>query len=441
VEGLDFSETFAPVAKFTSIRILLSLAAAKNWECHHMDVKTAFLNGDLEEEIYMVQPEGFVKPGEEHLVCKLIKSLYGLKQSSRAWNKKLHVELTKRGFTRCEADHSVYFKRDEAGQVYLLVYVDDIIILADSQVALQACKDALSTTFKMTDLGETSHFLGMEVHRDREARLMYLHQAAYIRAMLERYGMADCAPLRIPLAVGAKLPVVTQEEKSFHNLYQSMVGSLMYLMVATRPDLAYAVGAVSQFASGPDEEHLSAVKRILRYVKGTANYKLTLGGELATLDLEGWSDADWAANDIKRKSISGYCFKLGVGAVSWKSKKHTSVALSSTEAEYMALTQACKEAIWIKLLLTELGVFKGGAICINGDSESCIALAKNPEHHERTKHIDIQYHFIREKVEEGIVKLEYCPTQQMVADVFTKALPRKKHLWCTEANKLDPALA
>jgi hypothetical protein len=244
--------------------------------------------------------------------------------------------------------------------------------------------------------------------------------------------------LRIPLAVGAKLPAVIVEEKSFHSLYQSMVGSLMYLMVATRPDLAYAVGAVSQYMAGPDEEHLAAVKRILRYEEGTTSYKLTLGGEPAAMKLEGWSDADWAANDIDRKSISGYCFKLGAGAVSWKSKKQTSVALSSTEAEYMALTLATKEAMWIKLFLTELGVFKGGPICINCDNQSYIAQAKNPEHHARTKHIDIQYHFIREKVEEGTVKLEFCLTQEMVADVLTKALPREKHQRCTEAMGVRP---
>ena len=216
VEGLDFTETFAPVAKFTSIRILFSLAAANNWECHHMDVKTAFLNGDLEEEIYMEQPEGFVKPGEEHLVSKLVKSLYGLKQSPRAWNKKLHDEQTKEGFTRCEADHSVYFKKDEKGQEFLLVYVDDIIILADNKAALQASKDALHNTFKMTHLGETSHFLGMEVRRDRQVRRIFLNQRSYIIGMLEQYGMNECAPLRIPVAVGAKLPTVTEEEKSFH---------------------------------------------------------------------------------------------------------------------------------------------------------------------------------------------------------------------------------
>lgn len=432
VEGLDFQEVFAPVAKFTSIRVLFSLAAALEWECHHMDVKTAFLNGELQEEIYMEQPEGYIKQGEEQLVCKLIKSLYGLKQSPRAWNKKLNEELTKAGFARCESDHCVYLKKDETGQVYLLVYVDDLIIIASTKAAMEACKAGLSNTFKMTDLGDTSHFLGMEVQRDRAAKLIHLHQGSYIRGMLERLGMSDCAPLRIPIAVGTKLPPCAEEEQSFRTYFQSAVGSLMYLMVATRPDLAFAVHAVSQFMSSPSEEHLATVKRILRYVKGTMDYKLTLGASSNNMQLLGYSDADWGANDINRRSISGFCFLLGAGAVSWSSKKQTSVALSSTEAEYMALTQASKEAIWIRRLLLELGQ-PDEPVLINVDNQSCMALAKNPEFHARSKHIDIQYHFIREKVEGGIVKLEFCPTQKMVADVLTKAIPSEKHTWCAEA--------
>ena len=243
-----------------------------------MDVKTAFLNGDLEEEIYMEQPKGFVKPGEEHLVCKLKKSLYGLKQSPRAWNKKLHEQLDQAGFTRCEADHSVYYSiKEDGAQVFLLVYVDDLIILASMLSALQSCKDSLNSAFKMTDLGEASHFLGMEISRDRAKRTISIHQGSYIKNMLKRFGMTECAPISIPLAVGTKLPPLAEEESSFILQYQKLVGSLMYLMVATRPDLAFAVGAVSQFMSSPGEEHLAAVKRIMRYIKGTHNYKLTLG--------------------------------------------------------------------------------------------------------------------------------------------------------------------
>jgi hypothetical protein len=277
----------------------------------------------------------------------------------------------------------------------------------------------------------------MEVSRDRVEKTFILSQQSYVEGMLEKFGMTECAPLKVPLQTGLKLPAMEEERLPFITEYQSAVGSLMYLMVATRPDLSFSVGAVSQFMSSPGEEHWAAVKRIFRYVKGTADFKLILGGE--GRELEGYTDADWGANDINRRSISGYCFTLGVGAVSWKSKKQTSVALSSTEAEYMALTQAAKEAIWIKSLLKELQRFLGEAVLIHVDNQSCIALAKNPEFHARTKHIDIQHHFIREKVEDGTIKLEYCPTKQMVADVLTKAVNKDKHQWCTKAMGVRPA--
>jgi hypothetical protein len=438
VEGLDYTETFAPVAKFTSIRVLLALAAAHDWEVHHMDVKTAFLNGDLEEEVYMDQPEGFQEVGKEDLVCRLKKSLYGLKQAPRAWNIKLHEELSKLGFIRLEADHSVYARGSSNGQTYLLVYVDDMLIVGSCHEVVKEMKKDLSKVFTMTDLGEASYFLGLEFSRDRGARRIYLHQGGYIAKMLEKYGMADCRPVRTPFPSGLKLP--PGEEGVFPlQQYQSAVGSLMYLMVGTRPDLAFAVGAVSQFMACPTKTHWEAVKHIFRYVSATTQLKLALGQSKGEPKVVGYSDADWGANDINRRSISGYAFKLGDGAISWASKKQTSVALSSTEAEYMALTQACKEAIWIKRYLMELGVQREGPLVIRADNQSCIALARNPEFHARTKHIDIQYHFIREKVEGGEVALEYCSTKAMVADVLTKPTTRDKHEWCTKALGLVPA--
>ena len=438
VEGLDYTETFAPVAKFTSIRVLLTLAAAHDWEVHHMDVKTAFLNGDLEEEVYMDQPEGCEEVGKEDLVCRLKKSLYGLKQAPRAWNIKLHEELSKLGFIRLEADHSVYARTSTKGQSYLLIYVDDMLIVASCHKVVKEMKEDLSKVFTMTDLGEASYFLGLEFSRDRGAKRIFLHQGGYIAKMLEKYGMADCRPVRTPFPSGFKLP--PGEEGAYPlQAYQSAVGSLMYLMVGTRPDLAFAVGAVSQFLVCPTKTHWEAVKHIFRYVSATAQLKLALGQSKGEPTVVGYSDADWAANDINRRSISGYAFKLGEGAISWASKKQTSVALSSTEAEYMALTQACKEAIWIKHYLTELGVQREGPLLIRADNQSCIALARNPEFHARTKHIDIQYHFIREKVEGGEVALEYCSTKAMVADVLTKPTTRDKHEWCTKALGLVPA--
>jgi hypothetical protein len=320
----------------------------------------------------------------------------------------------------------------------MVVWVDDIIIVASNCDDLEACKGDLSKIFTMTDLGEASYFLGMELSRDREAKRLYLHQGAYIKRMLQRFHMGECPPLRTPLPSGTRVGPTATENPTDLQQYQSAVGSLMYLMVGTRPDLAFTVGAISQFMAAPQQEHWTLVQHVFRYVKGTADFKLALGGQKGELQLVGYSDADWGSNDAGRKSISGYCFKLGQGAISWSSRKQTSVALSSTEAEYMALTQAAKEAIWLKRLMSELGVNTDDAVLIRVDNQSCMALAKNPEFHARTKHIDIQCHFIREKVANQEVALEFCPTREMVADVLTKALPRDKHQWCSRALGVKP---
>jgi hypothetical protein len=212
----------------------------------------------------------------------------------------------------------------------------------------------------------------------------------------------------------------------------------MYLMVATRPDIGFVVGAVSQFMAAPSPDHWAQVQRIMHYISGTADFKLHLGVSQGELQLEGYNDADWGANDASRKSISGYCFKYGQGTISWSSKRQTSVALSSTEAEYMALTQATKEALWLKRFMLELGLSKGEPVLIHVDNQGCMALAKNPEFHARTKHIDIQCHFIREVVANQEVQLKYLRTQEMVADVLTKPLPRDKHQWCTRSMGVKP---
>jgi hypothetical protein len=429
VKGLDFNETFAPVAKFSSLRILLSIAAVQDLEVHHMDVKCAFLNGDLEEEIYMQQPEGFIEEGKESLVCKLQRSLYGLKQSPRAWNQKLDAELKELGFMRSEADHSLYIHFHEHDLVFVIVYVDDMLILSNSIPQVQALKRNLERKFKMTDLGEATFFLGMEIKRDREHRTMQLSQRRYVNDILKRFNMESCKPVGTPIATKTKLKRADDEETTMdRSLYQSAVGSLMYLMVSTRPDIAYSVGAVSQFMANPMEDHYMVVKRIFRYLQGTAAVCLELGGE--QLLVEGFSDADWAACEESRKSTTGYVFKVGVGAVSWASKRQPTVALSTTEAEYMALSAAAREAVWMQRLFMELRFDAADSITINVDNQSCISLAKNPSFHARTKHIDIRHHFVREKVESGVVDLVFCPTKEMVADVLTKALPKEQHDWC-----------
>jgi hypothetical protein len=425
IYGVDYLETYAPVAKLASLRILLAIAAAFDLEIHQMDVVTAFLANILDEEIYMEQPEGFIdERDDEDMVCKLGKSLYGLKQSARLWNQKLHRYLRKIGFTQTNADHCVYINKDTG--VIVAMWVDDLIIFGQDSVGVDLLKLQLRKEFEMKDLGELQYFLGMQVHRDRTNRQLRIHQRGYINTILQRFGMQESSPVSTPLATGTKLVKFTEESTVDQKLYQSNVGSQMYAMLCTRPDLAYSISQISQFSSNPSTIHESAAKRVLRYLNGTRNFGITFDGSRGLI-LEGYSDADWGAGE-DRKSISGYVFTLAGGAISWSSKKQATIALSTTEAEYIALTQAAKESIWIQGLLGELGFTAINGNLIYGDNQGSIALAYNPEYHARTKHIDIQYHFIRECVQDGKIALEYCATADMVADGMTKALAKERHL-------------
>jgi transposase InsO family protein len=437
-EGIDYDETFAPVAKFPAIRALLSLVAHYNLELHQMDVRTAFLNGDLDRDIYMRQPEGFVARGSEHLYCKLRKCLYGLKQASRAWYEKIHQALTNMGFKALSADTCVYLRSQGSILTVIALYVDDLLIASNSLEGLNALKQALSHRFSMKDLGEAHYVLGIQIDRDRAARTLSISQREYVHKVLERFGMSDCKSVVTPLESNVKLtkadcPAPTAvKDTAFIRLYQSAVGAVMYAMMGTRPDIAFAVASLSQFSSNPGQSHWLSLKHVLRYLKGTMDYKLTYGGttdKSQSLHFHGFCDSDWGSNVDDRRSVTGYVFMLGGGAVSWQSKKQPTVALSSVEAEYMAATQATREAMWWRKLLHELGIQSSPTIIIiRSDSQGSIALSKNPEHHARSKHIDIRHHFVREQVAAGVVALQYVPTQEMLADVLTKPLSRDQHV-------------
>jgi hypothetical protein len=431
VEGLDYSETFAPVAKFPSIRTVLAIAASEDMEIHQMDVKTAFLNGFVEEEIYMAQPEGFVKPGEENLVCKLRKTIYGLKQAPRAWNKVIDDFLKSLGFQRCAADHCIYVISSKEGILYLVIYVDDLILASKSLELLEAVKQELKRRFQMADMGELEYFLGVVMTRNRLKRRISLSQKHYSLQILKRFNMQDCKAVGTPMEPGQKL-IKSQEPQTREELlemavipYRNAVGSLIYVMLGTRPDLAAAVGSVSQFMANPGKQHWQAVKRILRYLKGTADMEICLGSARSKWELVGYSDADWGSNLDDRRSVTGFVFLLN-GPISWQSKKQPTVALSSTEAEYMALSQATKEAMWLRSLLGELGYAQGHPTRLLGDNQGSLALSSNPVQHSRSKHIDIRHHFIREAIEDEKIMLEYCNTRDMIADILTKPLTRQQ---------------
>lgn len=343
----------------------------------------------------------------------------------------IHAFFTREGFKRSHADHSLYIKQTSTYLLIVLIYVDDLIMLASDKSRMQELKHRLQEEFDIKDLGEAHFFIGVHIERDRAARTITLHQRNYIEEVLERFGMADCKPIGTPLDSKTQLVKLKEEEASqhLHEMdgvpYKEAVGSLMYAMVATRADLAFAVSMVSQFMSRPGPLHWAAVKRIMRYLKGTLELKLCLGGK--DISPKGYCDADWGGDLTTRRSTTGYVFLMGGGAISWNSKRQPTVALSTTEAEYMATTQAAKEAIWLRQLMADIGCVQEKTTTIMSDNQGSIALAKNPKHHSRTKHIDVQHHFIREMVDMEVIELRYCPTQEMVADVLTKALAKDRH--------------
>ncbi|KAF0706887.1 hypothetical protein AaE_013900 [Aphanomyces astaci] len=311
--------------------------------------------------------------------------------------------------------------------MFISLYVDDLIMASNCPRLMKATKNALHGRFKMSDLGSLQYCLGIQVERSTSGSV-FIHQQKFLQSVLVKFRMEHCKPVKTPQEPGQKLsknmsPVTEEEHLDMESVpYRSAVGCLMYLMVATRPDNATAVGAASQFLERPGRQHWNAVKRIFQYLQGTQDFGIHY--ERVERSVCGYSDADWAGDVDTRHSTSGYCFLLNNGIVSWKSHKQRTVALSSTEAEYMGLTEAAQEALWMKALLQELGELEDGVpITIWEDNQGSIALAKNTEHHRRTKHIDIRYHFIREKVASADIELKYCPTSDMIADIFTKPLP------------------
>jgi hypothetical protein len=419
--GVDYDETYAPVVRFSTIRAVLAFAVKNDMLIHQMDVVTAFLNGKLDEEIYMEQPEGYRVPGKEDHVCKLKKSLYGLKQSPRCWNAEFTKYMRELKFTQSGADSCVFIQNDEELSI-IAVYVDDLIIITSTNKRMKELKQLLASQFKMKDMGELHYCLGINIHQDKERKCILLHQKHYIEQMIERFGLSEAKTVSTPADVNVKLTKNDGVSKPVDpSYYQSIVGSLLYASIATRPDIAQAVRAVSRFNSYPTEAHLTAAKSILRYLKGTVD--LTLRYKKSDdAGLVGYSDADYAGNVDDRHSTTGNIFFMSGGPVSWLSKKQPVVALSTSEAEYVALSMATQEATWLRRLLSELNAGDVKPTLIYEDNQGAIAIAKNPVAHSKMKHIDVKYHYVREAIQNKIVTLEYCPTEDMLADLLTKPL-------------------
>ncbi len=418
--GIDYDETFSPVARFESIRSVIALSAHKEMKIHQMDIKTAFLNGELNEEVFMCQPEGFKEKGKEKFVCRLNKSLYGLKQSPRCWNETLHHHLIKMNFVQTNGDPCIYVSHD----AIIGVYVDDLLIAGKSDEILARIKSDIADRFEAKDLGELHFFLGVKIIQDRERGIIWLGQPSYTDNILQQFGMENSKPRRTPLDPSQKLVKGDENSVLFdQEVYQAAVGRLLYLSTRTRPDIAFAVSTIAKFTSRPTEEHWKAIKHLMRYIAGTRDFGLLFNTSESS-DCVGFSDSDFAGDPDDRKSTSGYLFRIGKSTVSWGSKKQSCVALSTAEAEYMSLTMAAKEGIWLNRLLAEMEVRKEPSkpVVLFEDNQSAIAMSKNPQFHRRSKHIDVRYHFVRDESRHGTIQVKYCKTEDMIADMLTKAL-------------------
>lgn len=419
--GIDYWETYAPVAKLTTVRIALAIGVRHGYHFHQLDVKTAFLHGDLKEDIYIEIPHGVkADPG---LVCKLEKSLYGLKQAPKCWNEKFNVFLQSLGFSRSRHDYCLYFKMDtdKASVLILILYVDDVLVVGNNINRIMDLKTQLSKHFEMSDCGPLKHFLGMNM--DLCNGELSISQEASISKILNKFGMTECNPVKSPMEKGLQLQ--KGESPTNPNLpYRQLLGSLMYIMVCSRPDICYHVGYLGRFQENPNEIHWQHLKRVLRYLKGTMKMKLNFRN-YSDEPVIGYADADWATDLSDRKSVSGYMFKVYGCTVSWCSKKQQTVATSSSEAEYIALSMASTEALWIRGVLEDLREISGYAVKIFEDNKGCIGMSNNLES-KRAKHIDIKHHFVRDNIMNGNIVVEHIRSEKQLADLFTKSLDTNK---------------
>ena len=432
--GIDYEETFSPVVRSESVRALIAHAAISNKKIHQVDISTAFLNGELDEEVYMKQPDGYTVEGKEKMVYKLKKSLYGLKQSSRCWNETLSKCLIANGLHQAGCDSCMFTGVE--GEV-VEVHVDDILIVADTDQQISKIKSFLSSSFEVKDLGPLKFYLGINVEQTDNG--IWIGQPHFITETLTQHNMSECKPTNTPMAAISNTQDQPGDSKPFDkHTYQSAVGKLLYLSNWTRPDIVYAVNQAAKYCNAPNTTNWANVKRIMRYLKSTKDYGVAYQQHSSPRVVLGYTDADWAGS-ADRKSTSGYVFMAANGAISWRSKGQATVALSTAEAEYIAMGAAAQEALWQLSLQNELNKENQlESITLLTDSQSAMAMAKNPKYHGRAKHIDIKAHFVRDLVLKRTLNLEYTPTDTMLADIFTKPLNFDKHKFFTEKLGVGP---
>ena len=421
-EGVDYQETFSLVVKAATIRIILSMVVMNNWKLRQIDINNAFLNGELTETVYMPQPEGFVDADHPRYVCKLKKAFYSLKLAPRAWFDKLRLVLESWHFCRAKSDTSLFFKQNESDLIILLVYVDDIIVTRSNHVKIEQLIYNLGNTFALKDLGKLNFFLGIEITRNEET--LVLSQTKDLKELLTKFDMKNYNGLDTPLATTEKLSKYVGEKCADSTQYRRAIGRLQYV-VLTKLEIAYAVNKLSQFMANPLQPHWTACKRVLKYLKETIDYGLIFK-KFDCLDLIAYSDADWGSDPDDRRSTSGYCIYLGDNLINWSSNKQSVVSKSSTELEFRAMALASVEITWICSLLKELGVKPNCTPLLLSDSTSVVAIATNLVLHSKTKYIEIDIHFVKDKVEKKEIEIVFVSSSDQTVDVLTKPFTYSK---------------
>jgi hypothetical protein len=433
-EHIDFEEVYAPVSQYSTLRAFLAVVAERDLELRQLDITTAFLNGDLTEELYMQHPPGY-ECGEPRSACRLLRAIYGLRQAGRAWHVKLKAALLDIGFAASAADASLFTLQSGGDLIIVLVYVDDILIAARSMNAIADIILQVLAIFKGRDLGEPVLFLGMQIRRDRQQRALHLRQERYALSICARFGTSGGCIKVLPLTPGLQLVREGDAMSADEALFSEVIGCLLYLASCTRPDIAQAVGALARFMSAPKQQHWHAAIGILRYVSGTSAVGITYNG---SAQLQIFCDADFAGDIDTRRSRTGFVGILNSGAIVWNSKLQPTVAVSTCESEYMALAAACKDALWLRKLLPDLGISLGPQpITIRCDNQGALMLARNPISTPRSKHIDVLHHFARERAERSEVSFVPVGTADNIADALTKALPETKFKFCLKGMGVE----
>lgn len=430
--GIDYLDTYAPVVRYDSIRVLLAMAVAEEMEILQFDVKTAFLYGELKEEIWIELPEGPWQSKER--VVKLQKSLYGLKQSPHCWNERLNNVLTEFNLQRSDADDCIYVGSYGADKIYLALYVDDGLVFCKSKNTLRKFLNQIGKVFDIK-ISEPRCFVGLEIERDRDRNWLKIHQASYTQQLIERFNMKEAKGMSIPVDPHTRLskemsPNTQAGKEEMDRIpYASLVGSLLFAANVTRFDIAFGVNVLSRYLQNPGLQHWKAAKRILRYLKETETEGITYSKQMGSKRPVSYSDADFAGDEDERRSTSGYIIILQGGPVSWSSRLQKTISLSTAEAELVAATKVAQELMWLRKLLANLqGIEEKELkpILLNCDNQAAISLTKNPGCHQRTKHIDKDYWFVRKVAENEKVEIQYCPTEIQLADILTKGLTKAR---------------